>query len=58
MAPDWQLFTGGRYSEVVVKTGLTVPNLILIAFIFNFFKFVPPPSPPPILTLKKFHLEN
>jgi hypothetical protein len=24
MASDWQLFTGGRYSEVVVRTGLTV----------------------------------
>jgi hypothetical protein len=24
MASDWPLLTGGRYSEVVVKTGLTV----------------------------------
>jgi hypothetical protein len=24
MASDWPLLTGGRYSEVVVRTGLTV----------------------------------
>jgi hypothetical protein len=24
LASDWQLLTGGRYSEVVVRTGLTV----------------------------------
>jgi hypothetical protein len=24
MAADWPLLTGGRYSEVVVRTGLTV----------------------------------
>jgi hypothetical protein len=28
MASDWPLLTGGRYSEVVVRTGLTVLNLI------------------------------
>jgi hypothetical protein len=26
MAADWPLLTGGRYSEVVVKTGLTVSS--------------------------------
>jgi hypothetical protein len=24
MASDWPLLTGGRYSEVVIRTGLTV----------------------------------
>ncbi len=24
MASDWQLFTGGRYSELVIRTGLPV----------------------------------
>ncbi len=28
MASDWPLLTGGRYSEVVVRTGLTVLNMI------------------------------
>ncbi len=27
MASDWPLLTGGRYSEVVVRTGLTVPTV-------------------------------
>jgi hypothetical protein len=32
MASDWPLLTGGRYSEVVVRTGLSV-----YIFFFNFF---------------------
>jgi len=29
MASDWPLLTGGRYSEVVVRTGLTVLKFCL-----------------------------
>jgi hypothetical protein len=34
MALDWPLLTGGRYSEVVVRTGLTVlsNNWLLLSF--------------------------
>jgi hypothetical protein len=28
VASDWPLLTGGRFSEVVVRTGLTALNLI------------------------------
>ncbi len=30
MAADWPLLTGGRYSEVAVRTGLTVLNSFLL----------------------------
>jgi hypothetical protein len=33
---DWPLLTGGRYSEVAVRTGLTVVGIKLInCFFFN-----------------------
>jgi hypothetical protein len=38
MAPDWQLLTGGRYSEVVIRTGLTV--LVNCTFKFYFVKIL------------------
>jgi hypothetical protein len=30
MASDWPLLTGGRYSEVVVRTGLTVYMILIL----------------------------
>jgi hypothetical protein len=33
-AADWPLLTGGRYSEVAVRTGLTV-HVICILFFIN-----------------------
>jgi hypothetical protein len=30
MASNWPLLTGGHYSEVVVRTGLTVQNFELV----------------------------
>jgi hypothetical protein len=38
MAPDWPLLTGGRYSEVVIRTGLTV--LVNCTFKFYFVKIL------------------
>ncbi len=36
MASEWPLLTGGRYSEVVVRTGLTVLAIIIqICFLFK-----------------------
>jgi hypothetical protein len=33
-AADWPLLTGGRYSEVVVRTGLTVLNKYYCKILF------------------------
>jgi hypothetical protein len=38
MASDWPLLTGGHYSEVVVRTGLTVipkPSLTFKKLVFK-----------------------
>jgi hypothetical protein len=40
MASDWLLLTGGRYSEEVVRTGLTVYLFCVIFIFFNFAKTV------------------
>jgi hypothetical protein len=37
---NWPLLTGGRYSQVVIKSGLTVHNFNLICFDFNFLTVI------------------